>query len=86
MRPPTHFGNDITNRATAPNDNNNNNNNNSGDDGRDLNGNSGGGSLPPANIVQMGGRMIIPQMAGRGIIRVVERCEDAKENNKLGGS
>lgn len=72
MRPPTHFGNDITN--TTPNDNNNNNN------GDDDNGNRS----PPINMERMGGTEIFTRLAGRAVIRVVGRCEDAKENNKLG--
>lgn len=69
--PPTssNFGQDITN--TNANDGNNNN---------DPNGNGTG----LANMDRMGGTMIFSRLAGRGVIRVVGRCEDAKENNNLG--
>lgn len=78
MRPPSHFGNDITN--TASNDGNNNNNNNgSGDDNNNNN-----SSTIVARLTEMGATMMFPKIAGRGIIRVVERCDDAKENNNLG--
>lgn len=70
MPPTSNFGQDITN--TTPNDTNNN-----GD------GSGNGGGLP--NIEErMGGTMIFSRLAGRGVIRVVGRCEDAKENNNLG--
>lgn len=79
MRPPSHFGNDITN--TASNDGNNNSNNNgSGDDNNNNNNNS---STIVARLTEMGATMMFPKIAGRGIIRVVERCDDAKENNNL---
>lgn len=69
MRPPhSAFGNDITNR-TPPNSNGNNN----GDDPNEV----------PPHIARIGGKMIISSVAGRGVIRVVGRCEDAKENNML---
>lgn len=68
MPPTSNFGQDITNT----NDNNNNR------DGGDSNGNA------IANIERMGGTMLLPKLAGKGVIRVVGRCEDAKENNKLG--
>lgn len=69
MPPTSNFGQDITN--TAANDNNN-------GGGNDPNGNG----LP--NIERMGGKMMISRLAGKGVIRVVRRCEDAKENDKLG--
>ncbi|XP_055539908.1 leucine-rich repeat-containing protein 20 isoform X2 [Wyeomyia smithii] len=73
MRPPSHFGNDITN--TAANDGNNNNGN--GDD------NNNNRNTIVARLTEMGATMMFPKIAGRGIIRVVERCDDAKENNNL---
>lgn len=77
MPPTSNFGQDITNT----NDNNNNR------DGGDSNGNNNGnlGSAATMNMIErMGGRMMLPKLAGRGVIRVVSRCEEAKENNKLG--
>lgn len=68
MPPTSNFGQDITN--TANNDNNNNN--------------DGNGNNALANIERMGGRLMLPRLAGKGVIKVVRRCEDAKENNKLG--
>lgn len=35
------------------------------------------------NIERMGGTLLIPRVAGRGVIKVVKRCDDAKENNEL---
>lgn len=35
-------------------------------------------------IERMGGTLLIPRVAGRGVIKVVKRCDDAKENNELG--
>lgn len=79
MRPPSHFGNDITN--TASNDGNNNNNNGNNGSGDDNNNNNS--STIVARLTEMGATMMFPKIAGRGIIRVVERCDDAKENNNL---
>lgn len=79
MRPPSHFGNDITN--TASNDGNNNNNNSNNGSGDDNNNNNS--STIVARLTEMGATMMFPKIAGRGIIRVVERCDDAKENNNL---
>lgn len=70
MRPK--FGNDITNRS-----NGNNNNNREDDDDDGTNG------IPP-HIARIGGTITVPKIAGRGVIKVVGRCEDAKENNMLG--
>lgn len=70
MPPTSNFGQDITN--TTPNDGNNN----------DSNGNGDGISI--LNIERMGGTQLLPRLAGKGVIRVVGRCEDAKENNNLG--
>uniref|UniRef100_A0A0K8TRY2 Putative serine/threonine-protein kinase ddb g0278509-like isoform x1 n=1 Tax=Tabanus bromius TaxID=304241 RepID=A0A0K8TRY2_TABBR len=69
MRPPhSTFGNDITNTThQGSNDPNNND---------DPNG------IPP-HIARMGGTRIMSRIAGHGVIRVVERCEEAKENRKL---
>lgn len=36
------------------------------------------------NIERMGGTLLIPRVAGRGVIKVVKRCDDAKENSELG--
>lgn len=86
MPPTSNFGQDITNTNTNDNTNNNNNNNNNGREG------GGGGGADSNNgntmtmIERMGGRMMLPKLAGRGVIRVVGRCEDAKENRKLGKS
>lgn len=79
MRPPSHFGNDITN--TASNDGNNNNNSNNNGSGDDNNNNNSSNIV--ARLAEMGATMMFPKTAGRGIIRVVERCDDAKENNNL---
>lgn len=78
MRPPTHstFGNDITNRA-------NNNNNNGGNDERDGDDGQDDPRIPP-HIARIGGIVTFSPIAGRGVIKVVSRCEDAKENNILG--
>lgn len=72
MPPTSNFGQDITN--TTQNDGNNNRD--------DPNGNGGGVSI--INIERMGGTQLLPRLAGKGVIRVVGRCEDAKENNNLG--
>jgi hypothetical protein len=81
MRPPTHhFGNDITN--TASNDNGN--NNGGGNDDHNNNNRNNGDDYIAARIRRMGGTLQFPKIAGRGIIRVVGRCEDAKENSNLG--
>lgn len=82
MRPPnSQFGNDITNATN--NGNNNNTNDRPGGDGRG-NDNDENGNPIISNIVQMGGIRMIPVITGQGIVRVVGRCEDAKENSKLG--
>lgn len=47
-------------------------------DNSDLNGNV------IRNIERMGGTLMIPRVAGKGVIKVVKRCDDAKENNELG--
>lgn len=49
--------------------------------------NSDGGELNRnvlQNIERMGGTLLIPRVAGKGVIKVVKRCDDAKENNELG--
>lgn len=76
MPPTSNFGQDITNT--------NENNGNRGDGG-DPNNNSGtGGNISTMALIErMGGRMMIPKLAGRGVIRVVGRCDEAKENNML---
>lgn len=77
MPPTSNFGQDITNT----NDNNN-NREGSGGDSNGNNNNNGGTTM--MMIERMGGRMMLPKLAGRGVIRVVGRCEEAKENRKLG--
>lgn len=74
MRPPPQFGNDITNQEnnTA---NNNNEDNGDGNDGNEF----------PPSIAHMGGTLIFTRQAGRAVIRVVGRCEDAKENGSALG-
>lgn len=71
MRPP-HFGQDITNTQ--------NNNSSGGDDGSNENDRS---RNIISRLTQNGATPVAP-IAGKGIIRVVSRCEDAKENNNLG--
>ncbi|XP_058055475.1 leucine-rich repeat-containing protein 20 [Anopheles bellator] len=85
MRPPTHFGNDITN-TEANGDEQQNNQNNQNNNGGGNNNNGGGGNNTDfivERLTQMGATMMFPKIAGRGIIRVVERCDDAKENSNL---
>lgn len=75
MRPP-HFGQDITNTQQ--------NNRNSSGGG---NGNDDDESRRQEQIIsrlQENGATPVAAMAGKGIIRVVSRCEDAKENSNLG--
>lgn len=54
--------------------------------GQDITNTSNNGGNEPnlAYIERMGGQLMLPRLAGKGVIRVVRRCEDAKENNKLG--
>lgn len=47
-------------------------------DGNELSGNV------LRNIERMGGTLLIPRVAGKGVIKVVKRCDSAKENNQLG--
>lgn len=68
MRPP-HFGQDITNTQ----------NNNGGDD----NDRSRQEQII-SRLTQNGATIAVAPAAGKGIIRVVSRCEHAKENNNLG--
>ncbi|XP_053667486.1 insoluble matrix shell protein 4-like [Anopheles marshallii] len=87
MRPPTHFGNDITNTEGNGEEQQNNNNNGGGGGGNGANNGNNGGSNTDyivERLTQMGATINFPKVAGRGIIRVVERCDDAKENNNLG--
>lgn len=86
MPPTSNFGQDITNT----NENSNNRGDGGGNGGNDPNNNnnnnSGGGvgiSSTMSLIERMGGRMMLPKLAGRGVIRVVGRCDEAKENNML---
>lgn len=75
MRPP-HFGNDITNTQ------NNNNNNSSG--GNDGDGNDRTRQEYIISRLTQNGATPVAPIAGKGIIRVVSRCDEAKENNNLG--
>ncbi|KAH8288145.1 hypothetical protein KR054_003946 [Drosophila jambulina] len=90
MRP---FGNDITNiqnnSDSAGNNDSNDGNGNRNNDNRNLNIEDEEGSdreadprVPP-HIARIGGIGTFPPVAGQGVIRVVQRCEDAKENHKL---
>lgn len=74
MRPP-HFGQDITNT--------NRNNNNSGGDDDDSSNNRSRQEHIISRLAQNGATPVA-HIAGKGIIRVVSRCEDAKENSNLG--
>lgn len=75
MRPP-HFGQDITNTQ------NNNNNSSGGDDGSNENDRTRQEYI--ISRLQQNGATPVAPIAGKGIIRVVSRCEDAKENSNLG--
>lgn len=77
MRPP-HFGQDITNTQN----NNNSSGGNNGDDGSNENDRTRQEYII-SRLTQNGATPVAP-IAGKGIIRVVSRCEDAKENNNLG--
>ena len=68
MRPK--FGNDITNHPDST-------------DSREDDDDDGTNGIPP-HIARIGGTITLPKVAGRGVIKVVGRCEDAKENNMLG--
>lgn len=74
MRPP-HFGQDITNTQ-------NNNNNSSGGDEDGSNDRTRQEYI--INRLTQNGATPVAHIAGKGIIRVVSRCEDAKENSNLG--
>ncbi|KAH8386955.1 hypothetical protein KR093_003731 [Drosophila rubida] len=96
MRP---FGNDITNIANNSasgngddhGNENNNNNNRDRDDDRGNSESSGNEATSeteadpriPPHIARIGGIVTFSPIAGRGVIRVVQRCEAAKENRKL---
>jgi hypothetical protein len=73
MRPP-HFGQDITN--TQQNNRNSSGGGNDDDDGRRQE--------QIISRLQENGATPVATIAGKGIIRVVSRCEDAKENSNLG--
>lgn len=79
MRPP-HFGNDITNTQN----NNNNNNNSSGGGNDDDESNNRSRQEYIISRLTQNGATPVAHIAGKGIIRVVSRCENAKENNNLG--
>lgn len=81
MRPPSNFGNDITNQNNNAQNNNDDNNNGGGGGG----GNNNDGNEFPPSIAHMGGTLIFTRQAGRAVIRVVGRCEDAKENGSALG-
>lgn len=66
------FGNDITNTQNSGNGNNDEDGNNNRNNNHIIDRLTQNGATPVATI------------AGKGIIRVVSRCEDAKENNNLG--
>lgn len=79
MPPTSNFGQDITNANE-----NSGNRGDGGGNGGDPNGGGGGGGGSAASMIErMGGRMMLPKLAGRGVIRVVGRCDEAKENNML---
>jgi Leucine-rich repeat (LRR) protein len=73
MRPP-HFGQDITNTQ-------NNNNNSSGGDEDGSNDRTRQEYI--ISRLTQNGATPVAHIAGKGIIRVVSRCEDAKENSNL---
>lgn len=78
MRPP-HFGQDITNTTQ--------NNNNSSGGGNDEDESSNNSRTRQDYIIDrltQNGATPVAVFAGKGIIRVVSRCEDAKENSNLG--
>lgn len=77
MRPP-HFGQDITNQS-----NNTNNNNSSGGGDEDESNNRSRQEYIISRLAENGATPVA-HIAGKGIIKVVRRCEDAKENNNLG--
>lgn len=62
---------------------NNNGNNNNDDDSNNNNGNRSHQDYIIDRLTQNGATPVA-HIAGKGIIRVVSRCEDAKENNNLG--
>jgi len=63
--------------------NNGNRSSNLSSDDTEESGISDDPSIPP-HIARIGGIGTFPPIAGQGVIRVVQRCEDAKENHKLG--
>lgn len=77
MRPP-HFGQDITNTQ------NNNSNNSSSGGGDDNDSNNRSRQEQIISRLTQNGATPVAIPAGKGIIRVVSRCEHAKENNNLG--
>ncbi|XP_017491832.1 PREDICTED: putative uncharacterized transmembrane protein DDB_G0292500 isoform X2 [Rhagoletis zephyria] len=91
----TNIANNNGNGNGGGNNNNNSNNNNNNNNNNNLNGigtgneHNGGVHITddprvPPHIARMGGIVTCSPIAGRGVIRVVGRCEDAKENNMLG--
>jgi hypothetical protein len=79
MRPP-HFGQDITNTTQ---NNNNNNSSGGGNDDDESNNNRSRQEYIISRLAQNGATPVA-HLAGKGIIKVVSRCEDAKENSNLG--
>lgn len=61
----------------------NNNGNNNDDESNNNNGNRSHQDYIIDRLTQNGATPVA-HIAGKGIIRVVSRCEDAKENNNLG--
>lgn len=63
------------------------NNITNGNNGTDDNSNNNGNRSRQDYIIErltQNGATPVAHIAGKGIIRVVSRCEDAKENNNLG--
>lgn len=75
---PQQFGQDITNTTSQ--------NNNSGEGNGDDESSERTRQEYIISRLTQNGATPVAHIAGRGIIRVVSRCEDAKENNNLGES
>lgn len=76
MRPP-HFGQDITNTQQ-------NGSSGGGNDGDDTSESNRNRQECIISRLTQNGATPVAHIAGKGIIRVVSRCEDAKENSNLG--
>lgn len=72
------FGNDITNTS-----NNNGSGNGNNDDDSNNNNNNNSHHNTIIDRLTQNGATPVAHIAGKGIIRVVSRCEDAKENSNL---